>query len=472
MLKREGATKLLWPELKERIQGVGRIAPCNQKWEPEMSELMQANRQWARRPADERFISLLDMKQAAEKVRYQSEEITVATNHLRLAAADNNALVLNYDKKGETLGELSNWAFQQATVLADTAASSMRSGRPAGMVADWVNWALINAPKEDKVKVYKRLPIARAMPADVIDLDPATGEVVAPIATPYEVAALTGPSYGRVYDMEVIDELINRFGDGTSGVWRVPGEFGRNVPITKGNTTLYYSDRSMFVFLANEHNRIEVKNRRNGKPGSMARGFFIWNSETGAETLGFKSFYFDYVCSNRIVWGAEGVKTIKIRHSKTAPQRFMDDVQPQLILFAAASARKEETVIAKAQTMLIEHMQTLGVDAWLGREFGPRVGADLQRAHIRAEERPIESLFDVVCAVTEHAKKIPHTDVRLDFEGKAAKYMDLAAKAVGEPSKPVQGATLAPAPVPALPTPKAPAKAVKAPAKRGARQAA
>ncbi len=39
--------------------------------------------------------------------------------------------------------------------------------------------------------------------------------------------------------------------------------------VTKENTTLYASDRDFFVFLANEKNKIEVPNRRNGRAGSM-----------------------------------------------------------------------------------------------------------------------------------------------------------------------------------------------------------
>lgn len=44
---------------------------------------------------------------------------------------------------------------------------------------------------------------------------------------------------------------------------------GQVKPITKQSTTLYASDRDMWVFLADEHNRIELPNRRNGKTGSL-----------------------------------------------------------------------------------------------------------------------------------------------------------------------------------------------------------
>ena len=77
----------------------------------------------------------------------------------------------------------------------------------------------------------------------------------------------------------------------------MPGEFGNKVTVTTANTTLFASDRDMFVFLADEDNRIEIPNRRAGKFGSFARGFFVWNSEVGKTTLGAGFFLFDYVCA-------------------------------------------------------------------------------------------------------------------------------------------------------------------------------
>src|SRR5436309_2315096 len=90
--------------------------------------------------------------------------------------------------------------------------------------------------------------------------------------------AVTGPRYGRIWNENVVEAMATRFGDGVTGDWRVPGEFGKRVEVTKDNTTLFAGDRDMFVFLADEDHRIEIPNRRNGQPGSLARGFFCWNS--------------------------------------------------------------------------------------------------------------------------------------------------------------------------------------------------
>jgi hypothetical protein len=116
-----------------------------------------------------------------------------------------------------------------------------------------------------------------------------------------------------------VDALVDRFGDGVTGTWRVPGEFGNRVTVTKDNTTLYASDRDMFVFLADEENRIELPGRRAGRSGSFARGFFVWNNEVGKTSLGAGFFLFDYVCSNRIVWGADQYTEVRIATRRARP---------------------------------------------------------------------------------------------------------------------------------------------------------
>lgn len=458
-----------------------------------MAELMQASYQWATRPADERFTSLHAMKAAALLSADNADEITLDTRRLRVVAEPNpqfdpaqfaagdsedkngnmpysGQLYIDSDRKGR-LGAPTHWAFQQLTILGDTAASTMRSGRPADMVASWVNWGLHNKAN-DKVKLLTRLPLSIAAQASVVDVNPETGERLAALPAvkdaARDVAAITGAGYGRVWDLELIEMLIARFGDGINGQWTVPGEFGRRVTITKDNTTLFWSDRSMFIFLADEKNKIQVSKRRNGQPGAMSRGFFLWNSEVGAETLGFKRFLFDYACYNRIVWGASDIHTIKLRHSKSAPQRFLDEVEPQLILYSKQPLGLEESVIRRAQTLRIEDMRGVNtVASFLSSTFGPRMADKLNVKHIREEGTAIETVFDVVTAATALARDIPHQDTRIDLEEKAGSLFKLAAKDLetSPESKPVyMAAPLLPV-TPAV-TPK-PAKAVPAPKGRG-----
>jgi hypothetical protein len=132
--------------------------------------------------------------------------------------------------------EPTHWSFGQLATLAEAPAGYLRT-LPSPMAADCINYGL----------QFKR----------------AIEDVAILLSNNYkrEVRAATGPRYGRIWNSEVTDSLVNRFGDAVTRQWRVPGEFGQRVQVNKGNTTLYAIDRDMFVFLADEENRIEVAGR-------------------------------------------------------------------------------------------------------------------------------------------------------------------------------------------------------------------
>ncbi len=178
----------------------------------------------------------------------------------------------------------SNWSFGQLAALAGAPAGYLRT-LPSAIAADALNYGLQYTRDIEDVGLL----LTRAE-------DASTGRL----------RAATGPRYGRIWNADITRKLVDQFGDGITGDWRVPGEFGKAVAVTKANTTLYASDRDIFVFLADEENRIEIPNRRNGQSGSMARGFFVWNSEEGSKTFGIGMFLFDYVCCNTpdpwLVW--------------------------------------------------------------------------------------------------------------------------------------------------------------------------
>jgi hypothetical protein len=165
---------------------------------------------------------------------------------------------------------------------------------------------------------------------------------------PAQLRAMTGPRYGRVWNADIVRALVDRFGDGRAGQWRVPGEFGRQVEITQDNTTLFAGDRDMFVFLADEENRIELPNRRDNQAGALARGFFVQNSPKSApRRCASRRSLFDYVCANRIVWGALELDEIKIRHTAGAPDKFLEIVQPALASYAKSSAANVEGALTR-----------------------------------------------------------------------------------------------------------------------------
>jgi len=363
-----------------------------------MSTLMQASEQWRSRPADERFVSLTDLDAHLRYVHENCRASTVSSRALACAPVEggsHNALQV-VDQSGD-VANLTHWSFGQLAQRAGAPASYLRD-LPAPLAADCVNYGL---------------HVSR----DLGDL----GILRYQNGGPPELRAVTGSGYGRVWNSTISQALVARFGDGITGDFRVPGEFGKAVDVTKENTTLYASDRDMFVFLADEQHRIDVPNRRDGKSGQMARGFFVWNSEVGASTFGVATFLFDYVCCNRIVWGAQQHAEIRIRHTASAPDRWIEEVAPALEQYARSGTSNIVAAIASAKASKIDK-----VSDFLAKRFTKKVAAGVVAAHMADEQRPIESLWDAATGITAYARSVPYQDERIKLEREAGLILDMA----------------------------------------------
>jgi acetyl-CoA C-acetyltransferase len=85
-----------------------------------------------------------------------------------------------------------------------------------------------------------------------------------------ELRAVTGPDYGRIWDHELVAAVMKIAGNGTGDTrWKVPGVLdwatmmhNPFVDIIKGTTTLYASDRDVFLFLVDDNYRGRTLARR------------------------------------------------------------------------------------------------------------------------------------------------------------------------------------------------------------------
>jgi hypothetical protein len=361
---------------------------------------MHASRQWASRPSDERFTSLPAMHAMMEDVRERSIAKVIPNRQFRFepdASDGDKGLVVTGPNGGAVVP--TNWAFGQLAGLAKAPAGYLRSLHPA-LAADCINYGLHVTREVEEVGILLTAQDGRK-----------------------ELRAATGPDYGRIWNKDVVGALMQRFGDGVTGDWKIPGEFGQAVEVSKANTTLFASDRDMFVFLADETNRIEIPNRRDGKNGSLARGFFVGNSEVGAGTLFVAMFLFDYACCNRIVWGAQQFVETRIRHTSGAPTRWIEEARPMIYALQHASAAPIEAKLRAAQAQKVDNL-----DAFLAkRNFTKSQASGMKAIHELEEGRPIESLWDVATAATAYARGIDYQDTRIDLERAAGKVLDLVA---------------------------------------------
>ena len=195
-------------------------------------------------------------------------------------------------------------------------------------------------------------------------------------------------------------------------------------PISKESTTLYASDRDVFLFLVDDLNPIEAGKLPDGSPDLFFRGFYCWNSEVGAKTLGLASFYLRAVCQNRNLWGVEDFQEIAIRHSKYAPARFAHEAAPALARFGNSSPAPFLNGVRAARERIVARTDEDRSDFLRKRGFSKAETSKIIATVLAEEGRPPASVFDFVQGITAFARAKPHQDARLDLETCAKKLFD------------------------------------------------
>ena len=247
-----------------------------------------------------------------------------------------------------------------------------------------------------------------------------------------ELRAVTGPDYGRIWDYELVAAVMRIAGNGTGDTnWKVPGVLdwatmthNPYVDVSKETTTLYASDRDVFLFLVDDTHPIEAGRLPNGEPDLFFRGFYCWNSEVGSKTLGIASFYLRAVCANRCLWGVENFQEISIRHSKFATQRFAQEAAPALRRFANSSPAPFVAGIKAAREQIVARADDERESFLRKRGFSRGETAKIIATVLEEEGHPPTSVFDFVQGITALARSRPHQDARLELEGKAKALLD------------------------------------------------
>ena len=220
-------------------------------------------------------------------------------------------------------------------------------------------------------------------------------------------------------------------GDGVGDTrWKVPGVLDWSTmmhnpaaAVSKETTTLYASDRDVFLFLVDDTHPIEAGRLPSGEPDLYFRGFYCWNSEVGSKTLGMATFYLRAVCMNRNIWGAEGFEEISIRHSKFAAGRFAHEAAPALERFADASPAPFLAGIRAARERIVTADNDERETFLRKRGFGKAETARIIATVLEEEGRPPESVYDFVQGITAMARSRPHQDARLELERRAGRLL-------------------------------------------------
>lgn len=366
--------------------------------------------EWFSRPDDERYLSLTELYDAVKSRADRAKASTVESRAVRVEASRDDAERLSLIVPGQEQPIApTHWSFGQLCSLVGAPAKYLRE-LPAPLAGINMQHGLLNH-RAELVKT----------------LETEDGRV--------ELRAVTGPDYGRIWDHELVAAVMKIAGNGVGDtIWKVPGVLdwatmthNPFVDVTKDTTTLYASDRDVFLFLVDDTHPIEAGRLPNGDPDLYFRGFYCWNSEVGSKTLGIASFYLRAVCMNRNLWGVEGFEEISIRHSKFAAQRFAHEAAPALTSFANSSPAPFVAGIKAARERIVARTDEDRESFLRKRGFSKAETGKIIETVLQEEGRPPESIFDFVAGMTAHARNKPHQDTRLELEAKAKTLLEKAA---------------------------------------------
>ncbi|WP_299959407.1 DUF932 domain-containing protein [uncultured Roseobacter sp.] len=366
--------------------------------------------EWFSRPDDEKYLSLSDLYASVRGRAERSKTRTVESAEIRVEAhrddPESLALVL---PDAEAPVAPTHWSFGQLASLVGAPAAYLRQ-LPAPLAGINLQYGLTNH-RAEQIKT----------------MEVANGRT--------ELRAVTGPDYGRIYDHELVSAVQRIAGDGVGDTrWKVPGVldwstgvYNPMVDVAKDTTTLYASDRDVFLFLVDDRNPIEACRLPDGSPDLFFRGFYCWNSEVGAKTLGIASFYLRAVCQNRNLWGVEDFQEITIRHSKYAANRFAHEAAPALANFADSSPQPFVQGIRSARERIVARSDEDRADFLRKRGFSKAETGKIVETVLAEEGHPPESVFDFVQGITAVARSKPQQDARLTMETRAKKLLEQAA---------------------------------------------
>lgn len=369
--------------------------------------LQDAHNQWAKRPQDQRFQTLEELKTSVDTRRRISRESVTEVLNLKAVPSEGGIML---DNDGQIL-EPTFWSFGQLATKTESPAKFLRTLTPE-TTSTVINERLQQLRTKYATKTNDECSVK------LMRLEEDNGSVL---------QALTGPKYGRIWDSDVV-QMVQTIVDRSEGKFHAPLAYSPTTgqPVPSG---LYGSDHDVFAFMIDGGSMLEA-----GPRAKFHKGFFVWNSEVGAATFGVQTFLFNSVCGNHFVYGAHDINKFIIRHTGGGPQRFLDDAMPTLLNHTEVSMDLD--TIIKAQNIRLQDLRVPGLgisptakewqnafSSWKGFTRG-EVREALTIAE--REEGQIDTLFDLVQGFTALARDIPHIDTRLDLERRAGKLLALA----------------------------------------------
>lgn len=383
--------------------------------------LLAASRQWAYRPADERFWDLDEMRVSTRKAHEGRVEAMANISTLTVDLDDRRNFRLTGSDK-DIPATLTHWSFSQLAARIGAPARYLQK-LPDDLALQLVRHGLERISNEDKTA---RLSIRT-------DADRPT------------IEAFTSDRYAYIPNYEIVDRLKELESMG----WKVPparptsgdsrarkatkddvlasSQFA-GLGIKEGDMIapagLYASDHDMFAFMVHEQAQVD-----DGMKG-LNRGFFIRNSEVGGGACKLTTFLYDAVCGNHIVWGAQDVQNLSVRHVGKAKAKAENMLTHELVTEALADADEMTRKVQSARTKVIGKNQEETVDALFDYRPLRVTRKDLVAAWGRCEKLDSDradpnTIWGMVIGFTRLSQESKYADARTEMDRVTERMMAL-----------------------------------------------
>lgn len=356
-------------------------------------ELFHASHQWATRPADERFENLEDMHRVTKAYADSAIEQVVHWDSVTVEPEGGDTENLVVVGSSGNPARLTHHAFGQlASRVAPNGVSYLRS-LPATLAARNLNYGLSQNDEGTFQGLFH-----------------VNGEAV--------LRAATSERYERVWNHEIIERLM-KLAANHDLVPAQQTEWNGNGLREGADKSLYASDHDMFAFLMSR-DRVLVDPQ--GK--TLRRGVIVSNSEVGSASLLFQGFMFREVCANHIIWGAEDLAEIRLRHIGSIREKLVEATTAvRKYMNGAASldqARFDEVTVQIAGTK----------EEVLDKLFGLRQ-LGLSRKALSAsydavvpdEDGDPNTVWGFAQGITRHSQETPYADERHALDRAAGKLL-------------------------------------------------
>jgi hypothetical protein len=348
-----------------------------------------AQREYFKRPADEKFKTLEDLHASALADRKACASATIKPGRLEAVVADGAIAVRGKDTG--TIAKLTHWAMSQVSRLVSAPAGYLRTLSPTLAVANLnEGFAKLETAVSDRdMSAYFRRG-----------------------SNGLTLRALTTPDYKRLHDHTVAEYLM-KLRDVRPGLDLPPIWEG-------GNGGAYRGDRDQFVIMVDGGSIVNDPSQMNGS-GKMNRGIIARNSEVGAAKWEILTFWFRWICGNHMIGGFERVAQTSTRHVGKIEERFQTMTDAAMAFFDRPASEDEARV---RQLMAVELGRDRDAVVDAGRDLGltlEQSGTSYDLAE-QFEQNP-RSIWGFANGITRASQDTEYQDDRLSLDLMAAKLL-------------------------------------------------